>query len=213
MSNETTVSVRPSLDRGQVGIGTLIVFVAMVLVAAVAAGVLVETSSFLQTKAEQSSSQSSKRVTNGIDVGMAYGAVSNDNEIVRIDMEISLQAGSGPVPLRNTTIRYQDSEVSRVLTFDLTSTGPDHFSPSDTIMDDDLSLKNRAYILNSQTDRLDIALAPKYIRGDVDSDSDRDGLKEGERATIEIQPPVGHKTVVHVKSPRAMGDQDHVVLN
>ncbi len=59
-------------DRGQVGIGTLIVFIAMVLVAAIAAGVLVNTAGFLQA-AEQTGQESSEQVTNRLQVRRRLG--------------------------------------------------------------------------------------------------------------------------------------------
>ncbi|KTG30347.1 archaellin/type IV pilin N-terminal domain-containing protein [Haloferax profundi] len=60
-------------DRGQVGIGTLIVFIAMVLVAAIAAGVLVDTAGFLQDQAQETGQQSSAQVTDRLQITSVYG--------------------------------------------------------------------------------------------------------------------------------------------
>ena len=63
-------------DRGQVGIGTLIVFIAMVLVAAIAAGVLINTAGFLQTQSEQTGQQSSAQVTDRLEPVSKTGNIS-----------------------------------------------------------------------------------------------------------------------------------------
>jgi flagellin FlaB len=66
-------------ERGQVGIGTLIVFIAMVLVAAIAAGVLINTAGFLQTQAEETGQDSTDQVSNNINVIGTVGDVGDQN--------------------------------------------------------------------------------------------------------------------------------------
>jgi len=62
-------------DRAQVGVGTLVVFIAMVLVAAMASGVLVDTAGFLQTKSEQTGQESVDGVVNRLQVTSKVGRV------------------------------------------------------------------------------------------------------------------------------------------
>jgi archaeal flagellin N-terminal-like domain len=64
-------------DRGQVGIGTLIIFIAMVLVAAVAAGVLINTAGLLESTASDTSADSQAQVSNQLAVVSAVGDVDS----------------------------------------------------------------------------------------------------------------------------------------
>jgi flagellin FlaB len=96
-----------SEDRGQVGIGTLIVFIAMVLVAAIAAGVLINTAGFLQTQAEATGQESTDLVSERIDVSSSVGIVSSTNTQVLDEVRITVSGapGADQIDLSETTIQ------------------------------------------------------------------------------------------------------------
>jgi flagellin FlaB len=96
-----------SEDRGQVGIGTLIVFIAMVLVAAIAAGVLINTAGFLQTQAEATGQESTDLVSERIDVTSEVGIVSSSNteELAEIRLSVSGAPGADQIDLSEATIQ------------------------------------------------------------------------------------------------------------
>jgi flagellin FlaB len=91
-------------DRGQVGIGTLIVFIAMVLVAAIAAGVLINTAGFLQTQAEATGEESTAQVTNNVDVVSSVG--TGGPPLTTVNLVIKKSAGSDPIDLSQVEIQY-----------------------------------------------------------------------------------------------------------
>jgi len=97
-------------ERGQVGIGTLIVFIALVLVAAIAAGVLINTAGFLQTQAEQTGEDSSSQVANNInvigEVGIVNGSSPGGPGIEVVKLTVQRSPGSDNVDLSELSIQY-----------------------------------------------------------------------------------------------------------
>ena len=100
----------PESDRGQVGIGTLIVFIALVLVAAIAAGVLINTAGFLQSQAEQTGQESTDQVSNNIQLVTASGVADEAaQEYDSVEADIQLSPGSDAV-----TLFDEDADASAV---------------------------------------------------------------------------------------------------
>ncbi|WP_211334019.1 archaellin/type IV pilin N-terminal domain-containing protein [Halopiger aswanensis] len=116
-------------QRGQVGIGTLIVFIAMVLVSAIAAGVLIDTAGSLQTQAEATGEESTAQVSDHLQVVSAAGetgrndyiesiADSDADEIYRVGLRVKKSPGAGNIDLNSTIIEYADSDHSILTHYD-----------------------------------------------------------------------------------------------
>jgi len=110
-------------SRGQVGIGTLIVFIAMVLVAAIAAGVLINTAGVLQTQAEETGTESTQQVADAVMVITEAGEVGPNDDINEVTIGLQPAAGADEVNLAGLTIQFIGEENFEQLTIGEDSDG------------------------------------------------------------------------------------------
>jgi len=111
-------------DVGSIGIGAMIVFIAMVLVAGIAASVLIQTSTKLEMQAMRSGAETIVEVSTGINVEAIEGHYSAGvGYIDLIVIEVTPRAGSSDIDLSQTIIEISDSETKNFLTYDGTNAG------------------------------------------------------------------------------------------
>ena len=207
-------------DRGQVGIGTLIVFIAMVLVAAIAAGVLVNTAGFLQATAEDAGTESVDKVTNRLDVVSTHGLVNATGSEMNVDslnLTVRLAAGSGAVSLDDTTIKYVSDTKAENLVFKNTSKTNKHETTNATALyGDNYGLNSTEYtayaldddgdssfpVVNSQADRYEIVINSSVVEGG------NGGLGTGDTVDLEITSRSGGSTQVIMTMPQQLAGQD-----
>jgi flagellin FlaB len=106
---------------GSMGIGAMIVFIAMVLVAGIAASVLVQVANTLQMQALYTGQETIQEVATGIAVVDVEGNVTSAaNGIEKLTISVRARAGSGEIDLSETIIELADNETKVVLTYDST---------------------------------------------------------------------------------------------
>ncbi|UIO99049.1 flagellin [Halobaculum sp. CBA1158] len=195
-------------ERGQVGIGTLIVFIAMVLVAAIAAGVLINTAGFLQSKSQETGEQSSKQVSDRLQEVVTVGNVNEStdpNSIKTVNVTVTQAPGAGEIDLANATINWIGPDGTETLTHEDSGDTDWTFSTVAVKNADDSTT-----VLNDPDDRFNIVFDLNDNGfGDTNAPSN---LEEGEEVTIKINTMAGATTEIRFTVPQSLGQKSAVEL-
>ena len=208
-------------ERGQVGIGTLIVFIALVLVAAIAAGVLINTAGFLQSQAESTGQESTNEVANGVETVSAIGTTNAssstitsstdaDSLVQNVSVIVRLSPGSEPVDLRDGSLQY---------------TGPGGPTSVELGADDQgVSIQpvgsagEEAAVLEDTTERVRVEIKLEQVdsaAADAPASIGVEALEPGESAEILLAPETGSERVIEVNVPDPLlkSDEDETRLD
>ena len=188
-------------ERGQVGIGTLIVFIAMVLVAAIAAGVLINTAGFLQTQAEATGEESTSQVSDRIQVVSQSGnvtTVDGNQSVDSIDFVLAKAPGAGAIDL---------DQVSAEL---IGGNGQEAFQLSeldDEAVDIFTEPGGDSVVLTDSSDRAVVEF--NLTAGEIEYGD----LEPGDRLSVTFTTASGATTTTEIRVPTTLtSDQDSVRL-
>lgn len=103
-----------SSDRAEAGVGMIITFVAVVMVAVVASGVLVSATGELQRRAAETGFAAAQEVVGTLRAVSVYGQRNTtESDIYDINLYVEAQPGAAPVDLSRLLLRYSDASSSR----------------------------------------------------------------------------------------------------
>jgi len=184
-------------ERGQVGIGTLIVFIAMVVGAAIAAGVLINTAGLLQTQAEATGEESQEQVSDRIQIQSATGIVGSSDNVNKINLTLTKSPGAGDIQLNETS--YE------MVTSDAVETG---ILNSTEVTIRNISAATNDNVITERSDRYKVEFNLNAT-GDQILD---EGLEGGDSVSITLTTAPGASTVEEIRVPDSLVDRDTVAL-
>ena len=202
-ANRTSVLKQDT--QAAVGIGTMIVFIATILVAATAAAVLLDTSGKLQDKASSTGSETTKEVASNLLVKGVVGTRQGTSGNVHwLNITVSLAPGADTVDLSQMIVRVKDS--AQVIDLAYTSAaaeGAGQFGAS-AIRDDDSSFSAAAPVMT----------AGDLVNIEIDLNAQTTAMSLANRADFESQliPEVGTSVGLAFTTPASYGSDTIVVL-
>lgn len=218
--------------RAQVGIGTLIVFIAMVLVAVIGAGILFKTAGNLQAKSDQAGAQSNDKVMNRLKLIQTTGQktyADGDNEIGAVVLIATKAPNSANIEVQEITMQWLDDTGSYTLVHEAIQTSSvDGRFAHEPARDSDGSLSTDSPVINSRDDRVKLVIdlgASETSSGSSDIYDAYDtitltdantikstGLGEGGTASIRLTTQSGASTTVHITVPNSLTSSTSVAL-
>ena len=101
MEGQSMESYREDREAGSIGIGAMIVFIALILVAAVASTIIIKTAEELQQNAEQTSSDTRKEISGKINIIQALVNTSDGDDVDSMVFTAKVASGSTNLLVNN----------------------------------------------------------------------------------------------------------------
>jgi len=190
--------------KAEAGIGTLILFIAMILVAAIAAGVLISTATSLQSKALFTGSQAQGQVSSQAVPIYLYGKDASSGSPRQINvsfLKLKLAPGSDAIKLEDAVLQVDTSAVRSNLLYDVDVNCSIETDAANGIFNDTSLYGARWLIGQSNGGYLE--------RGDVIELCFPLPVPvgEGEDLRITFVPAIGSPGIVETKTPDVMLEQ------
>lgn len=197
-------------SKAEMGVGTLIIFIAMLLVAAVAAGVLLQTASSLQQKALLTGQQTKGEISTNARVIEVSAVDGSDSSVENFSMQMKLSAGSDPIKFDEITLTFSTDNTTVTLTHlpPFNSTIYCGVSTTDPVLCIGTvgSIGNFTveYLINGSNH-----VAGNMVRGDVVRLywAAASSIGEDDHIRINFIPKIGSATLVEFNTPDVMSTQ------
>jgi len=194
--------------RGQVGIGTLIVFIAMVLVAAIAAGVLINTAGLLQSQAQQTGEETTAEVSDVVQIQEVVGSDTADytfgsggevnGSINLLNVSVRLASGSDPINMSQASYTISSPRGTATVVNGNENANDNIQHTGIQSLDDP---NDDESVLKDQEDLL-------LVQIDLKGQNGINELGESESVKLVAQAPAGGQTFKELKTPRNIEDDN-----
>ncbi len=192
-------------DKAQVGIGTMIVFIATVLVAAIAAGVLIDMSGKLQERSSRTGNEATEQVSSNLAIDSLIGRrdATSDAGLKDLDLYISLAPGAREVDLGQLRLQLNNGTVLATLSHADTATPvADQFNAT-AIRDADSSFTSAAPVMTSGD----------LIKLTIDLTAQSAEFEPRDSVKLVLVPEVGSSVGTGFSTPNSYGTKTVVVLS
>jgi len=196
------------------------VFIAMVLVAAIAAGVLINTAGLLQAQAQSTGEETTSQVSDRIAIGEAVGFDTGENtssssgppegdegKLDKRNISMRLAAGADPINLSQASYTIETDGSARVVNGKNSTAGPvtfhqlQGFDEKPLILADQDDLMVVEFTLNSTDANRNVGI------------DGVDPIEDGDDITFIVQAPAGGSTYATLKAPGRIEEGESYILS
>ena len=124
--------------NASIGIGSMVIFIAMVLVAGIAASVIIQTMNSMEQQAMRAGQETTEEVSTGISVFDIKGYVPDSGNIDNMTITVRPRAGSADIDIGQVFIELANTDYKVIMTYD--TAGSNNWNDSATGVDDVFSV-------------------------------------------------------------------------